>query len=88
MAEATAADRTGSVKVSLWDARINDVSEGDIIDLGNSYVNSFRGRLRLNIGKFGTIEKIDDPGFPTVEELSRTKWRRYVRRRISLNEQL
>jgi replication factor A1 len=88
VAEATAADRTGSVKISLWDSRINEVSEGDIIDMRNAYVNSFRGRLRLNIGKFGTIEKTDDSGFPTVEELNRTKWRRFTRRRIGPDEQL
>ena len=85
--EGIAGDRTGSVRLSLWDARINEVSVGDIIDLKNAYVNSFRGRLGLNIGKFGTIEKVDDASFPTVEELVRTKWRRYTRRRPRLSEQ-
>jgi len=88
VADATVGDRTGSVKLSLWDTQINEILAGDIIDLRNAYVNSFRGRLRLNIGKFGTIEKTDDLGFPTVEELNRIKWRRYTRHRMNLNEQL
>lgn len=86
--DATAGDRTGSVKISLWDARINEIISGDIIDLRNGYVNSFRGQLRLNIGKFGAIEKVDDPSFPTDEELNKRKWRRYTRRRMNFGEQL
>jgi len=88
VAEATVGDRTGSVKLSLWDTQINEILAGDIIDLRNAYVNSFGGRLRLNIGRFGTIEKADDSSFPTIEELKKTKWRRYTRHRMNLNEQL
>jgi replication factor A1 len=86
--DVAAGDRTGSVKISLWDAQINEIIAGDIIDLRNGYVNSFRGQLRLNIGKFGIIEKVDDSNFPTSEELNKRKWRRYTRRRMNLGEQL
>jgi len=78
--DAMAGDRTGIVRLSLWDERIREVEEGDVIDVENGYVNRFKGRLNLNIGKFGTLEKVDDPGFPSVEELSKIR-RRFFRRR-------
>jgi len=74
------ADRTGAIDLSLWDERTEEVDVGDIIDIENGYVSRFKGRLRLNVGKFGRLEKIEDPGFPPVEELvrqsRRTDWRR------------
>jgi replication factor A1 len=48
-------DETGVVLLTLWDADIEKVKEGDIVDIGNAYVSLFRGQMRLNIGKFGTI---------------------------------
>jgi len=81
--DASAGDRTGIIWLSLWDERIREVEEGDIIDVENGYVSRFTGRLRLNIGKFGTLEKVDDSSFPSVEELSRTRGRRYPRKRGS-----
>jgi replication factor A1 len=48
-------DETGSVLLTLWDADIEKVKEGDIVDIGNAYISLFRGQMRLNIGKFGTI---------------------------------
>ena len=74
-------DRTGTVPLSLWDERIHDVDIGDIIDVDNAYVNTFKGRIRLNIGKYGTIEKVQDEGFPSAEELSKLRRSRYRRRR-------
>jgi replication factor A1 len=74
-------DRTGTVPLSLWDERIHDVDIGDIIDVENAYVSSFKGRLRLNIGKYGTIEKVQDEGFPSADELSKLRRRTYRRRR-------
>ncbi|MCJ7608252.1 hypothetical protein MUP00_01085 [Candidatus Bathyarchaeota archaeon] len=76
-----AGDRTGTVTLNLWDERIHDVVTGDIVDLENAYVNRFKGRLRLNIGKYGTIEKVQDEGFPSVDELSKLRRRRYRRQK-------
>ena len=74
------ADRTGTVDLSLWDERIQDMDVGDIVDVENGYVSRFKGRLRLNIGKFGKLEKTEDSGFPSLEALRsqvrRTYWRR------------
>jgi replication factor A1 len=81
--DAVCGDRTGIVGLSLWDERIREVEEGDVIDIGNGYVSRFKGRLRLNAGKFGTLEKVNDPAFPSFEELSKIRGRRYPRQRTS-----
>ncbi len=52
-------DETGTVYLSLWDDNIEKVSEGDGIEIKNGYVTLFRGSMRLNIGRDGTLEKTD-----------------------------
>jgi replication factor A1 len=50
-------DETGSVYLSLWDDNIDKVNEGDTVEIKNGYVSLFRGSMRLNIGREGSIEK-------------------------------
>ncbi len=49
-------DETGTVMLTLWDADIEKVKEGDTVEVINGYITLFRGQMRLNIGKFGTLE--------------------------------
>ena len=79
--DAKVGDRTGITILSLWDEKIRQVDEGNVIDIENGYVSRFAGRLRLNIGKLGTLEKVEDPSFPSVEELSKIRGRKYLYRR-------
>ena len=69
-------DQTGIILLSLWDKMIDLVNEGDLIDIENGYVNRFKGRLRLNVGRFGKLDKVEDPSFPKAEELSQGRWTR------------
>jgi len=69
VADVQVGDITGIVAMTLWDDAIDKVSEGDIIDITNGYVNRFKGRLRLNIGKYGVLSKIEDDVFPSVEQI-------------------
>ena len=62
-------DWTGMVMLSLWDEMVDLVNAGDLIDVENGYVNRFRGRLRLNVGRYGTVVRVDDPAFPSVDAL-------------------
>ena len=59
VAEALVGDETGTVLMTLWDDDIDEVSsyEGETITLKNGYVTVFRGSLRLNKGRYGSIEK-------------------------------
>jgi ssDNA-binding replication factor A large subunit len=55
--------------LSLWDERVDLVNTGDLIDVENGYVTRFMGRLRLNVGRYGTIARVDDPAFPSTDAL-------------------
>ena len=79
-------DRTGTIGLSLWDDLGNEVEAGDIIDLKNGYVNRFKGRLRLNMSKYGSIEKVEELGFPTVEEIVARSEHRRRRYRSAVNK--
>ena len=54
--DALVGDETGSVYLTLWDDNIEKVNDGDTINVGNGYVTLFRGNMRLNIGRYGTLE--------------------------------
>jgi replication factor A1 len=54
--EAVVGDETGSVLLSLWDNDIPRVEVGKTIAIKNGYISLFRGTMRLNIGKYGTME--------------------------------
>jgi replication factor A1 len=70
-------DRTGGITLSLWDEQTEQVVDGDLIDIENGYVNRFRGRLRLNVGKYGRFEQVEEEDFPSRDELlTRRRWKR------------
>jgi len=66
--EALAGDRTGLILLSLWDKWAEEVNEQNIIDITNGYVIRFKGKLRLNVGQYGSIEIIQDPDFPIINK--------------------
>ena len=68
VAEATVGDETGTILMTLWDKHINDISVGDILKISNGYVSLFRGTMRLNVGRYGTFEKVDEEDFEVNEE--------------------
>ena len=59
VAEAFVGDETGCVLLTLWDNQIDALSVGEVYEIKNGYTNLFHGRLRLNMGKYGTVEKAD-----------------------------
>lgn len=73
-------DGTGITTLVLWDDRVDQVSDGDIIDIRNGYVNRFKGRLRLNVGKKGELERVEDAKFLEVEQILRMREKGYRRR--------
>lgn len=60
VAESLVGDESGSVLLTLWDDDIDRFEVEDVIQISNGYANLFRGSLRLNIGRYGTAEKIDE----------------------------
>ena len=59
VAEALIGDDTATVLLTLWDDNIDRFEVGDVIQISNGYANLFRGSLRLNIGRYGSADKID-----------------------------
>ena len=56
VSDAMVGDETGCIYLTLWDDNIDKVKEGDTINVKNGYINLFRGNMRLNIGRYGTLE--------------------------------
>ena len=58
VADAIIEDDTGSIKLSLWENRIKEISVGDKIKITGAFVTEFKNELQLNIPRTGKIEKI------------------------------
>ncbi len=56
VADALLNDETGSIKLSLWNEQIDQVNQGSKVKVESGYTNSFQGEVRLNIGRYGTLE--------------------------------
>ncbi|MCS7136989.1 MAG: hypothetical protein NZ941_01310 [Candidatus Caldarchaeum sp.] len=59
LTEALIADETGAITLVLWDDNIDLVNEGDSVKVVNGFIKLFRGKMQLNLGKFGRIEQTD-----------------------------
>lgn len=55
--EALIGDETGTILLTLWDENVERFTPGDVVEVDNGYAGTFKGSLRLNIGKYGNIEK-------------------------------
>ena len=58
VADCTLQDDSGSIKLSLWDDMIEQVKTGDTVKVENGYTNSFRGEIRLNVGRYGKLQVV------------------------------
>jgi replication factor A1 len=58
--EALVGDDTGVVYLTLWNDDIDRVSVDSILKISNGYCNVFKNSLRLNIGRYGSFEEIEE----------------------------
>jgi replication factor A1 len=56
--EAKVEDETGAMTLVLWDENILPLKGGDVLQIGNGFVTSFKGQWRINVGKYGEITKV------------------------------
>lgn len=54
-------DETGCVYLTLWDDDVEKVEDGDTVNIKNGYVKLFKGSIRLNVGRYGTLETAEEP---------------------------
>ena len=55
MANVYVQDESGKIKLCLWDEQIKSVKAGDVIQIKNASVATFKGEKQLRLGKTGTI---------------------------------
>ena len=48
-------DRTGTIKLVLWNEQIDQVNADDTVRIENGYIKSFRGEIQLNVGRYGKL---------------------------------
>jgi replication factor A1 len=80
--EALVADDSGSIYLTLWDEAIDDVQEDQVLKLSNAYVNVFKGSMRLNLGRYGSYEQLEEDPFDelNLENNVSSKQVEYTRR--------
>lgn len=55
VADCVLQDASGTIKLSLWNDDIDKVQVGSKVRIESGYISSFRGELRLNVGRFGHL---------------------------------
>ena len=71
-ANATLKDETGTVKLTLWNGRINSLSVNDAVEIENANVTAYKGETQLKIGKKGRLRVIENYKGVLTNELERT----------------
>ena len=60
LSEILIADETGAINLVLWDEKIDLVEEGNTIKITNGFIKLFRGKMQLNLGRYGAIEQAEE----------------------------
>ena len=79
--DALVGDETGCVYLTLWDDNIDKISEEATIRVTNGYVNLFRGNMRLNIGKYGSFQLLEESPITEVNTENNLSDKRYEQER-------
>jgi len=70
LSEVEVGDSTGRIYLSLWDQSIELLNDGDIGKVSNGFIKVVRNELRLNIGKYGELTKIEgDSDIPSSDKI-------------------
>jgi replication factor A1 len=59
VATAKIKDDSGEIILTLWGKQIDEVGEGDTVEISGGYVREFKGELQLNVGKGGSINVVE-----------------------------
>jgi replication factor A1 len=81
VADALVGDETASVYMTLWDDKIDAINEEATLRINNGYINLFRGNMRLNIGKYGSYEVLEDSPITEVNTENNLSDKRYEQER-------
>jgi replication factor A1 len=81
VADALVGDETGCVVLTLWDDNIDKINKEATIRVTNGYVNLFRGNMRLNIGRYGSFEILEETPITEVNTENNLSEKRYEQER-------
>jgi len=81
VADALVGDETGCVYLTLWDDNIDKINEDATIRITNGYVNLFRGNVRLNIGRYGSFQILEESPVTEVNTENNMSDKRYEQER-------
>jgi len=66
----TLSDGTGEIPLAVWNSQINTVSEGDLVEIRDARVRSFRGEIQLSLnrktGALTVLQSAKKPGVPQM----------------------
>jgi replication factor A1 len=79
--DALVGDETACLYMTLWDEKIDAINDGDTIKITNGYINLFRGNMRLNVGKYGSYEIVEDSPITEVNTENNLSDKRYEQER-------
>lgn len=60
VAEAVVGDDSAVVTLSLWNEQVGKIAKDEVIYIDNGYVSLVRGHMRLNVGRYGKLDKSQD----------------------------
>ena len=81
VADALVGDETGSLYMTLWDDKIDAMNDGTTLQITNGYINLFRGNMRLNIGKYGSYEVLEESPIAEVNTENNLSDKKYEQER-------
>ena len=79
--DALVGDETGSIYLTLWDDNIDKINEEATLRITNGYVNLLRGNMRLNIGKYGSFQLLEESSITEVNTENNLSDKRYEQER-------
>ena len=79
--DATVGDETGTIILTLWDDAIDNINEEETISIKNGYISLFRGSMHLNIGRYGSFDKIEEEVISEVNTENNVSEKTYEQQR-------
>ncbi|MDK6028341.1 OB-fold nucleic acid binding domain-containing protein [Ignisphaera sp. 4213-co] len=62
-------DDTGRVKLVVWGQKASLLNVGDVIEIKNAWVTSFKGEVQLNAGKNSEFSKLSDDAVVSADSI-------------------
>ncbi|MFB0543984.1 MAG: hypothetical protein ACETVR_04300 [Candidatus Bathyarchaeia archaeon] len=63
LVEGLVEDASGQMSITFWDDHVESlegIKPGDLIEVRNCFISSFRGERRINVGRDSQIRKIEE----------------------------